>query len=234
MIQFDPLAGLLSIIAIWFAWRVEVRNTTACAQTVECRGGSMMSVDENNADLFQFFRIRIRNLGIPLYNPTAHLVFWVDDEQGCGTFSFQMRRLTNGLSDHQEFAKGMIAEFVIQSYQLNDHGIPNLLRLVDSETQNARIVIDAQGFEAVVLPLVTRVERLRNTWNRWAGRINMRFWRRRITKTGEERLDAREILPTFARHGFALEHFVEGIRRERGAPVNWATLSAKSGNQTGS
>ena len=190
MFSVDLVASILAIIALVFAIRVERRNTMPGAKLICCDGHtSGMSVAENRGQPFHEFRVRIRNVGIALHNTTAHLVF--NDAGDVSVFSSQMRRLTEIPGDHEEFAKGMIAEFAIKSYDLDPSWVARLLELTDPHKQRARIVLKSQGFDAVVLPIGGRIEKLRGTWNRWAFKINQRFWRKRRTKSGRELLDIR-------------------------------------------
>lgn len=216
MIQIDPAACVLAVIALIFAWRVEKRNTTACAKILFCEGRSCQSVYENRQQLFHQFKIRIQNIGIALHNPTAHLVF--DDAGDLARCSTQLQRLTDIPADHDEFSKGMIAEFALNSYQLDRQWIPRLLELTDPRKQRARIVVKSQGFDAVRLSLAGRSDQMRQMWNRWAFKVNQRFWRKRISKSGAETLDTRGILPTVSTTAEKLLYFVRELRRDQSRP----------------
>jgi hypothetical protein len=213
MFQMDPAACILAVIALVFAWRVERRNTLPAAKLLNCKGNSCTSVDENQLQLFHQFTVRIRNVGIALHNTTVHLVF--QDE---GTWSTEMPRLTKMPGDHDEFARGMIAEFALKSYRIDGHWMQELLKLTHPLKQKAQVVVKSQGFEAVAIPLSHRGDSLRRLWNRWAFWFNQKFWRTRRRKDGTQALDTREILPMFAMPSSDLMHVINAMRRDASNP----------------
>src|SRR5262249_13669495 len=146
-------------------------------------------------------------------NPTAWLVF--NEAGDLGKLSSKMRQLTEIPGGHEEFAKGMVAEFALKSYDLDPHWTGHLLELTDPHKQRARIVLKSQGFDAVELRIGGKIDKLRGAWNAFAFRINQLSWRERQSKSGEKLLDTRGILPTFSVTAHWLSYFIGALRRDR-------------------
>lgn len=195
MFQIDPAAFFLAIVALYFAWRVERRNTTVMLRLLECEQNGTLSLEENQGRSFSTFRVRIKNIGISLHDPTVHLTF--SDAAGVGNFSIEFVRETALPSTADEFQKGMIADFTLKTYQLHEMSVRRIAGLLNLKKQKARLTIRSQGYIAAEIPLDGTIESIRQRWNVWAFKINQRFWRNVKGENGQEYLDTRGILPSF-------------------------------------
>lgn len=186
---FDPIAFLVSLFAVWSAYTETRKNNNTLVQILRCKSTARASLKENRGQIFTELSVLIRNQGISLHDPKMSLNF--REKTGYGQLSLPLKRRDERTGEHSEFARGMIAEFGLKSYELNPGDRQFLENLVDLAKQDARFTLYSQGYLAKEF-LVWRLRyRLAVKWNALAYHFNRMFDR----NVGESVLKQTTILP---------------------------------------
>jgi hypothetical protein len=152
------LSVFLAWLSVWIAHKdLKTNNDTMLAlQSFKCSYGQKMGFANNQ--WFSVLTIRIRNKGVPLYNPVFRLQF----DEGLSRRSVPMSHLLPGVKD-TKMERGMIAEISMRSF---DEEAQRLFsEITDAQKQRAAILVISQGYECAEIPLFVRFQRLRNAWN---------------------------------------------------------------------
>lgn len=209
----DLLALIVAVIALWFALRESRRNSSVVLKVQDCRCSFPESVHENKGQSFTEFRVLIRNEGVSLYGPQLRLSFLEKD--GFAIASMPMKRRDGDCRERDQFQRGMIAEFSIKTYELNQDDIRFLQRLEDVAKQRATLCLYSQGYLARAVPVVNWAERVKSLWNKFAVRFNYRSLKKgqgiRVSPLDPSRYQ----LPTFATPRLPLGTFIDSLRREQ-------------------
>ena len=210
-ISLDPLAAASALLALWIAYTAHRASNHVWLKILDMEEGGAKRLGENNEQLFLYFQITLRNLGIPLHSMTVHLEFG----EGSGNYRIQLTRIGSRtgerkggifVADTAEFAKGMTGVFAIKSYALDPTALAWLSALKDPRKQNARITVHTQGFLAQEFPMRERFVSLRRVWNRIAIQLYPRG-----TMAGDR------LLPYLGSE-WKLKSFARDIGREPDAP----------------
>ena len=110
--------------------------------------------------------VRIRNCGVSLHEVGAEV--WFRREEG-GT----QRVALTPKGSRNELARGMIAEFELESRTLHEWGVKMLLDLTDLRRQEAALVIRSQGHEAARFTAGTSRDRWDEMMNRLASAVSL-------------------------------------------------------------
>jgi len=210
---FDPFALFVAVLALWFAIRESRRNSSVVLRVRDCSFSYPQRLDENNAQHFGEFRVLIRNEGVALYAPQLRLSFL--EITGYGIASMTVKRRGGSGDGEGSFQRGMIAEFSIKSYELDENDIRFLCRLENPAKQKAALCVYSQGYLARAIAVVTWAERIKSLWNKLAVKFNHRHYK----KTGEgvevfQVNPARFQLYTFPTLRFPLESFCDSLRKK--------------------
>jgi len=161
-IDFDPASFVLALFAIWLAIHESRKSNKVILTIRECRHSRQTSINENAAQGFFQFTVLLVNHGISLHDLEVLLVF--TGESGVDRWTIPMRNVNASRGTHNEFAKGMIADFRLKSYQMSQGDIDCLQTVKDPTRQNAWLHIRG-GYR----------DRLRSMWNTVAFKINGQF-----------------------------------------------------------
>jgi hypothetical protein len=206
------VGALAALIAALTAWRESRRNNSVVLKVVKCVGSLTESVDENKERAFTEFSVLIRNRGLPLYGMTAKLVF---HEVGrLGSLHIALKNRSEAGPDGI-FAKGMLAEFSLKSYDLGDDGCKMLAPVVNARKHRASLCVYSQGYQAAEFPLTSLFDPLRMKWNRTAVGFNGLFDRQvGVNERGTPIVKSYRLLPLFPVPAMHLDVFLSHIRRE--------------------
>jgi hypothetical protein len=132
-----------------------------------------MVMGMNRGQSFNEFSVLIRNQGISLHDPNLDLSF--HEKDGFGTVGLPLKRRDERTGQHSEFARGMIAEFSLISYEIDPESRKTLQRLVDLAGQDACLTLYSQGYLAWVRHAGRFRDRLAAKWNAFAYYFNLSF-----------------------------------------------------------
>lgn len=207
----DLCALFVSVLAFTYA-AIEIRrNNSVVLKIRECRC-TYSHCAENGGQPFSEFQIVIQNCGISLHHPQVAFSFRDGDGFGNSTFPLEHRPMFGDGST--EFAKGMIAEFSVKSYELDENRRQFLMMLSDCRRQDAAICVYSQGYFAKEFGAGGFTDRMKHAWNEFAYKINSWFERTIELPGGRKGLKTFIFLPRFTVIGFPVSRFIENIRRE--------------------
>jgi hypothetical protein len=179
----DPLALIvalcalaISLLALVIAWQESRRNNRVILSVEQSYCSYPQKIDENDCKTFCEYHLAIQNRGISLFNVRATIDFRGED----GVWR-SIGIDDNGSNDFAEFARGMVATFVLKSYRQNDTVIQMLQCLKDPGKQGAYISILAQNFRACRFRVGGWWNGIKDRWNRLAYIVNKLIWRRKWT-----------------------------------------------------
>lgn len=204
---------IVAIIALWLALCSFKSNNHVCLSVIGCSSSARQTLGENSEKIFYHFVLRIKNKGICLHSPTVKIRVRKKDE---GSFTFQLVRKAQQKDLVNEFAKGMIAEFYLKSYQLDKEMISYLGDLAEASQKDACLEVYSQGYLVKTLRASGIWDRTKDKWNGIAFNLNRRF-DREIGKTpqGIPMIKPGKILPKFTIVlGFRLNNFLQAMKRE--------------------
>lgn len=213
MNYLDFIAVATAVIALWYTGYESRRNNRVVLRIREFQSSGRQAVGENNEELFHFLKLVIENRGISLHNIRATIGFQPMGIGG-GWFNFALNR--QGLSgDRDEFARGMVAEFKLKSYEFEPHDF-SFVRMIENPTQqNAKICVYSQDYLAHEFQIGGWVERkLKSPWNQFANWFNRQFTTN-LGKNAEgcDVIRERRILPTFLTLEWKLQNFVKSVSK---------------------
>jgi hypothetical protein len=174
---FDPfafgLAVIVSVIAI-----IEFRhNNLVILRIKHAAGDERQSVGENGARLFSEFQVLIVNVGIPLHQVAVAISF--RPPGGSGRIFIPLNRYrpdsSEPVDERGEFARGMVGDFRLKSYQMRPEERQLFSRLTRPAEHNATIVIFAQGYTSKEFRVGTGRDLIAQRWNKLGTRINPFF-----------------------------------------------------------
>jgi hypothetical protein len=168
------IAMATGLVAICYTIRESRRNNKVLLKIKECQASYRQSVDENSGNPFHELRVVVKNCGIPLHSVNAVINFSHPSEPGRFTFPLKRRHRTG---DHDEFAKGMIAEFGVLSYELDKYHFGFVRALAESKNEDAWLCIFSQGYLAAEFRVAGISDHIKMQWNRLAFRVNNLFQR---------------------------------------------------------
>lgn len=226
--EIDWVSLTVALLALWITFADYRRNNYVIVRVIECSCSHPQSIHENREQPFHHFRILVRNHGLPLYGLSAALKF--TGENGAGTFTLHLKKAgeTNGLRD--ECARGMIAEFYWKSYQLDDTDLGVLLILKDLAKQHARLCLYSGGYFACDFRVGGVMDRLKALWNRFAFKVNSPL-KREVGRdvNGVPIVRHYEVAPRFLNRSWALNNFVEALRRDFAKKANVGGPDSRTG-----
>jgi hypothetical protein len=213
---FDPfafgLALLVSVIAI-IEYR---RNNCVILRIKEADASGSRSMEENSSRFFSQLRIKIRNFGISLHDVRVVLRF---DLPSGGFLTSPLLRYSPyspaPINDRGEFAKGMMGDFGLKSYQMRPEEKRLLGLLKNPAAQRASLVIFAQGYFVKRYPIGTGRDLIAQRWNEFAARIN-RMFDRRVRRPGSKKTfhASGSVLPVFPSLMWTIGIYLRDIESE--------------------
>ncbi len=183
----DPLAFLvglpatiIAICALELTLRENRRNNTPIVTLVSYKGQGIQYPITVGAQVGPQFSIVLRNEGITLWNVAIHLEFHLLPSGSSRTeFSLMKKDDRTQANDKVEFARGMMAEYVLDWGRVRPDNCKmyasNLARLKDFKKQRTSIVIQSQGFDACSIPIGSWSYKSKRVWNWFASQINWWF-----------------------------------------------------------
>ena len=183
--------NVIALAALFIAWSESRRNSRVVIRMEESEA---YCSKRHDGIVYCGFKIRIKNLGISLFDPRLALVIRVPRD-GWSENSIGLKRLKNqsspsfetlqreldGVPNNDEFARGMTAEFGFEfpegSLVTPDHSFFELLPT--SEDAVFSIEVRSQGFVAKVLSAKRPFETWRNRWNGFAEYVRFKIPPRR-------------------------------------------------------
>ena len=202
-----------ALVAALTARRESRMNSSVVLKVVKCAGVVKQSIHEHNAQRFAEFSVLIRNLGLPLHGATAEVVF-----HEVGRLGLLQIALSNRSKSGPDgiFAKGMLAEFSLKSYELGDQGVQMLAPIANARKNRASLRIYSQGYEAAEFPLTRLLDPLRIRWNGTALKFNGLFDRQvGINEQGVPIVKTYRLLPSFPVPAKHLDLFLSEIKSQR-------------------
>jgi hypothetical protein len=126
---------------------------------------------ENGGKPFYVLKCRLQNRGMPLYNPSIALGFHGSYGGGYTTLSF--RNQLDDLPDDKMFARGMIAEFYIKSYEMDWGYITSFSGLQDFEKQAPELLLYSQRYVCKRFGAGDWKDQVKGMWNKIALKWNL-------------------------------------------------------------
>jgi len=167
-------------------------------------------MSENHGKYFAEFRVRIRNLGIPLNALNLWLSFYSGKEHGTTNIQLKPKKGTDGILEGQ-FAKGMIAEFFFKSYELSPWGSAWLDSLRDARIQNAKLILKSDEYIACEIQLHSRFDFARRWWNKPMYWVRNKLLEKMMRNQSQRQYY--KIVPTFKIISETIERFAESCRK---------------------
>lgn len=205
----DLIALFLSFVAIWYTIRESRRNNSVVLRIKDCK--STFSSTGPGENVRKTFSIIVRNEGISLHNVEANLIFVPSNGHGRINMVVKRRRPSKGTD---EFARGMVAEFYLDSTELDEVGHYFIEELKDLKKQDVNLCIFSQGYLAKEFRIGGRIDRLKLKWNHYSYRFNSLFDRRKPLPDGSPILYTYNVVPKFVTLGWHLESFCKWVRRK--------------------
>lgn len=192
-IYLDLVAVATSLVAIWYTMRESRRSNCVVLKIKHCTASLTQAIDECGGQCFDDLKLVIQNNGIALHHVHAAIEF--RGSNGYGWLSLPLRRRKRS-GDRDEFAKGMIVEFGLKSYELNETDLTFIKLLRDPKKQGATIGIYSQDYLAATFRIGGYWDRVRCRWNKWAFRFNNLFTHKiGNDKEGPDVIRTYDILP---------------------------------------
>lgn len=224
----DIIAVIAAIVAIVYAGRESRRNNRVMLKFRKCSASSCHSVTENNGESFAEFKLIVQNCGIALHQIEASVSF--TPLASFGSFSFPINK-SNRSSGIDEFAKGMIVEFGLKSYQFDDGTLAHMSHLQNPTIQNAVLCFYSQGYLAASFRIGGYADRIKSKWNGLAYRFNDLFTRSIGTNSeGQNVIRQYQILPLFTVLSFHITNFIQWSNRDEAMDLD--TNSSASVQET--
>jgi hypothetical protein len=192
----DLAALATAVVSIWIAIH-EVRLNNTVSLTVEdVSHSAQQALGFNNENLFHEFRILIRNRGVTLYGVQARIEFAAALPQ-TGWLTIPLTANPAVCGDGH-FARGMIAEFRLRSYEVDATEIQMLNTLKNCRKQSAVLRVYSQGYLAWTKPMAGIVPDCLKYFNRWLHLANRQCMYSMGKNTRGDKVYAyRYRLPTF-------------------------------------
>ena len=196
----SDLIGIAALIIASIALCItcfELRRNHKVVVKIKKVSGHYTTSYENNKKTFSELNIIIENKGIVLFNPELFLSFNSLDIRG-GLISFALNREKPSITSNDDFARGMIAEYYLKSYKLEEDEKALLKKLKDPAKQRPRLCLYSQGYLVKVFKYNKFIELLKTKWNSLSFKINLKF-NKEIGKNleGMPIIRSRKILPRF-------------------------------------
>ena len=206
----EHVSLVLSFVAIYYTWKESRTTNTVIVKILEGKTTSSQNMTENRGQLFDEFKVTVRNLGISLYDPQMALVF--RPKSGMGHVTIPLNRRSRTKSELSEFGRGMIAEFGIKSFEIEPHHKPMFLMLEDVRTQEPSLVLFSQGYAAKTFKVWRAYSRLLRKWNTFAYDFNRKFEKHEV-KDAMTIVKQRKVLPeNLVDISLPLQFFVQRLR----------------------
>jgi len=173
--NINMMTFCVAVSALWLAVRESRKTSCVLFKIKKCSFEERRSVSENNQNMFSEFRIVLQNRGISLHRVCMSLTFAM--EKG-GTVIIPLTCKGHKECKSDEFARGMIGEFYLKSYELDEGKKRLLCKLKSSKKQDAHLCIYSQDYLAKHFLIGRLLEGMKIKWNSLAIRVNARFKRR--------------------------------------------------------
>ena len=155
---------IIAVVAIIYTILESRRNNKVIVRIINVSNSYCIRENENSEKPFNHFLIILKSYGLPLHNMEAKLVFSVENY---GTKSFSLSCADN-IEQINEFQKGMISEYHLKSYDLDERGIAMLADLKDPFNQKAKLNLYSQGYLALSIRIGRIKDQLKSKWNKVA------------------------------------------------------------------
>ena len=183
--EWTTLFGLiLSIFALWVAYSESRKSNSVLVSIEVCEYSGRQHIKINSGVWFGEYKILIKNKGISLHDPKLALAF--KDSVGPGWVTFPIERRDEQTGQHSEFARGMIAEFSLRTYDVDANFYRPIKELKDLVDQHARLNLFSQGYLARSWYLGRKRDSLAHAWNSMAQRFNQEYGLLRGRELGSE------------------------------------------------
>lgn len=215
-LNFDPIALMVAAIALMLAVRESRRNGSALISLSMCKYHGIQSIIENRGQPFGEFRIQIRNEGVTLFRPSMSLGF--RPLHSGGWINFPIKRDADPDKKlSEDFARRMVSEFRIKSYELSPDDRKLLTTIKNVRLQETRIQVFSQGHRVCEFRAGGILDRLAMLWNRIAHKVNWSFSHK--VKWGPKRIQLfsfPQIVPRFTTIEDQLREFIQCLERPEG------------------
>jgi hypothetical protein len=212
-LPIDYIALIVALWALWYTIRESHHNNNVVLKILEFQASYRQATEENRGQPFHLVKLLIRNHGISLHNLRVILAYDATINRGGGSISVQFSH--KPLPDGSEFAKGMVAEFVLKSYELEKHEIEMLKLIKNPSKQHAKLCIYSQNYLAYQIRIGGMIDYLKSKWNSFAFSVNRMLTSKIGTSDdGIPVIRTFKILPTFIAREQNLANFLEGISED--------------------
>jgi hypothetical protein len=203
-------ALVVACAALVVAWNNFRRGNTAIVKLVSVSNSGGQRLDVNKREFYSQFEIKIKNLGIPLRNPSVALLGFTQ----LGSLSIPLQRLKEDqpVSNEGTLEKGMVARYAIRSFEMDSTDRSMVYELVDPDAVDISVSVYSEGYRVKEFCFPSKGVRLwlMCKWNRMAWAIN-EWFAYDIEKWGRKFTHRPDYIPTFAEPFRRLKRFVEGL-----------------------
>lgn len=208
----DWIALVVSLVAIFLGMLESKRNHAVWISLLACKAHMSMSRKEHGFARFPQLTICVRNKGISLHGLTAHIQFFDDENIGIVSIPLERSKL-NG--DTDDFAKGMIAEFTLKSYSINENGKEILRKLKNPKGQGAVLCFYSQNYLCRTFKIKEPPTGWRLRWNIFVAHIQLKMSRTYTHKpSGRKGLYTPRFIPVFNPQLAQVMDFLSMLNRE--------------------
>lgn len=203
-IGFDPFALFVAVLALYCTLRESRKSNVAICRVIHCQYAGSWNIADSKPK--STFKVLIRNDGISLYDLKVGIRIV---NYGVCNIPLHIQNAQN--YPNAEFARGMIAEFGLDTTQIDQAGRAMLDLVNKSKDNRVFLVIISQGYIAKSIPICDSWDRAKVRWNIFAVRFNRKF-DREIDSKGMSNMKVVKpgnILPKFLTIGNHLQHFAK-------------------------
>ena len=164
---------VIAAIALWVSIVEMRRNGSVLLRVIDFSTSTQQSASENNWQPFVHYKVKFRNLGIPLHEISVAIEFQAGDRD------IRVELAPDDKTKRIEFSKGMIAAFHFKSFQSIDQ-TAWLSKIDDCQKQKVRITVRSQGYLVKTIQCGNLINRIKKQWNRFA--TNLLFKNRKMLR----------------------------------------------------
>jgi hypothetical protein len=200
----------LALFAICYTIRESRRNVTPTFEVIMC--SCLRRLRMSDGEIPYVFLFRIRNIGVSLHDPIMHLAFCGSD--GLGWRRIALSRDKDTQSDKGEFARGMIADFVLRSDECKLPIYQSFLSEIrNMNEQKVQLVLVTQGcYDAKGFLIGDWTDRTKHYLGQFAYRFNRWFDRESTDSRGSKVTHQRTVIRELKSKFLELQTFLDGIR----------------------
>lgn len=207
-LTFNLLSTCIALVALWIAVSEASRNNRVVLKIVKVG----FSGTRDRFGSRKQFTLTLKNQGISLHSPKVILTYI--DTVGAGRCDIPLKLRKEQAGEHSEFSRGMIAEFVLSTADVEPRDLDLFLSLKDPTKQQAELVVTTQGYVAKAFRVGGLWDRLALRWSQIAYLINRKFEYKKYNEVWKTNIIHQRLsIPSTRAKHFELMMFIQELRQ---------------------